>query len=118
VCYLKHFWFPYIYRQAGLQYLFQAYTLLKIRFILANLYDVSDNISREAAASVAWMVFTALAIKQLITIHMLPYYDNCYFKWASKWVNAYFFNTKLAIFQLYHGENKVRFDKMITFALY
>ena len=40
-------------------------------------------------------------------------------EWASEWASEWLlFNAKWAMFQLYHGENKLRFDDMMMPALY
>ena len=41
-------------------------------------------------------------------------FKSSFKEWASEWL---LFNAKSAIFQLYHGENNVHFDEMIS-ALY
>jgi hypothetical protein len=42
--------------------------------------------------------------------------DNFYFEWVSEWL---LLNAMWAMFQLYHGENKLHFDEMMMmYALY
>ena len=51
---------------------------------------------------------------KLVYVWLIPYhiiiYFNIWFQWVSKWL---LLNANSAIFQLYHGENKLNFNEMM-----